>query len=72
MVNFLTTSTGIPPATSINLEAQAGDEIDRLLDQMETESRNDAETRLSSYDFTPLGNQELDLYGSSGIKGMRD
>jgi hypothetical protein len=69
---FNSGAPGILPASSIGLEAQAGDEIDRLLDQMETESRKDAETRLSPYDFTPVGNQELDLYGSSDIKGMRD
>lgn len=70
--NFLYSATGPLPAPSIGLEAQAGDDIDRLLDQMETDGRNDSETRLSSYDFAPLGNQELDLYGSYDIKGTKD
>ncbi|CRG83946.1 hypothetical protein PISL3812_01302 [Talaromyces islandicus] len=69
---FNSEAVGALPASFIGSEAQAGDEIDRLLDQMETESRNDTETRLSSYDFTSLGNQELDLYGPSGIKETRD
>lgn len=56
VVNFFNPGTaGALPASSIGLEAQAGDEIDRLLDQMETDNRNDAETRLSPYDFTHLG-----------------
>jgi hypothetical protein len=70
--SFNSGAAGALPAASIGLEAQAGDEIDRLLDQMEAQSGNGAETRPSSYDFTPLGNHEQNLYGSSGIKGMRD
>jgi hypothetical protein len=70
--SFNSGAAGALPAASIGLEAQAGDEIDRLLDQMEAQSGNGAEMRPSSYDFTPLGNHEQNLYGSSGIKGMRD
>lgn len=73
VVNFFNSgAAGALPASSIGLEAQAGDEIDRLLDQMESDNRNYAETRLSSYDFTSLGDQDVNLYGSSGIKRMRD
>ncbi|KAH8705188.1 hypothetical protein BGW36DRAFT_367047 [Talaromyces proteolyticus] len=75
-VNFL--HSGAFPAAasiannhSIGLEAQAGDEIDRLLDQMENENRNNTQMRLS-YDFSPLGNQELGLYGADNLGGLRD
>ena len=47
------------PAHEIR-EAQAGDEIDRLLDQMEVDKGSEAESQLMSYDF------DLGVAGQSG------
>lgn len=44
----------------VGLEAQAGDEIDRLLDQMEVDKGSEAESQLMSYDF------DLGVSGHSG------
>ncbi|KAF3401182.1 hypothetical protein DPV78_005627 [Talaromyces pinophilus] len=44
----------------VGLEAQAGDEIDRLLDQMEVDKSSEAESHLISYDF------DLGVGGQSG------
>lgn len=44
----------------VGLEAQAGDEIDRLLDQMEVDKGSEAESRLLPYDF------DLGVGGQSG------
>jgi hypothetical protein len=50
----------------VGLEAQAGDEIDRLLDQMEVDKGSEAESHLLSYDFG-LGGQSgsYDLSGAN-------
>lgn len=45
---------------SVGLEAQAGDEIDRLLDQMEVDKGSEAESHLIPYDF------DLGVGGQSG------
>jgi hypothetical protein len=43
--------SGVRSTQLMGLEAQAGDEIDRMLNQMEGPNDRDGETHLSSYDF---------------------
>ena len=58
----LRTAASVPMAGHhfVGLEAQAGDEIDRLLDQMEVDKGSEAESHLISYDF------DLGVGGQSG------
>ncbi|OKL58054.1 hypothetical protein UA08_06683 [Talaromyces atroroseus] len=47
---------------SINLETQAGDEIDRLLDQMEVDRGSDVESRLVSYESDIGASEQFGAY----------